>query len=434
MDKIENNQLQQQLKSLARDKGIASKAVGEAKKQHQPTELLIASVKKISIEINQLEATLKNLEPQSKTTEATLGSVTLPPQFTPPPYTSTQDTKNTVKIVSDISDAQWEQYVNRHPNATVYHSLTIRKVIEETFHHPCHYLAAIDAEGAVQGVLPLVEMKSKLFGHFIISLPYFNYGGVLASNVEANSKLMDGAAKLAKVNGADYIEYRHCHENHEMQTKSEKVAMLLNLQTTSEILWGNLGTKLRAQIKKSERYKPSFSIGGIELIDDFYKVFAQNMRDLGTPVYSKSLFINMLKYNRKSYVAIVYIDKKPVSCGFLLGWGNTMEIPWASTIREANKFDANMYLYWNILKFAIEHEFSIFDFGRSSKDASTYRFKKQWGAQPKELHWHYWLPNGEALPQINPSNPKYNMMIALWKKLPIVAANIIGPSLVAYIP
>jgi len=434
MKQSENVQLKNQLKSLIRDKGVASKAVGFAKKQNEPTAQLIARVKRISMAINRIEKAIKSQKPQTNKTETPSMAGLLPPQFSQMLKNSQQNNKGATEIISKVPASQWEQYVNQHPNATVYHSLAIRSVIEETFHNTCHYLAAINKEGIIQGVLPLVEMKSKLFGHFIISLPYFNYGGILASNAEAYSKLMRHAISLVKINGADYVEFRHCLKNNDMLTRSEKVAMLLELPKNPEALWSNLGTKLRAQIKKAKRNNPSFSVGGIELLDDFYKVFAQNMRDLGTPVYSKSLFISMLENNKKAYISVVYIDEKPVSCGFLLGWRNTLEIPWASTIRKANKTDANMYLYWNILKFAIEKEFSIFDFGRSNKDASTYRFKKQWGAKPMELHWQYWLPDGMALPQINPNNLKYKVTIALWKRLPVKIANIIGPPLVAYIP
>jgi len=158
------------------------------------------------------------------------------------------------------------------------------------------------------------------------------------------------------------------------------------------------------------------------------------MRDLGTPVYSKKLFSNMLSHNDSAHIVIIYHQNKPVSCGFVLGWKNTLEIPWASTLRKANKLDANMKLYWEILKFAVSQDYDIFDFGRSSKDANTYKFKKQWGAKPHPLFWHYWLPNEQVLPEINPNNPKFKIMIAIWKKLPVWLANIIGPPIVKNLP
>jgi FemAB-related protein (PEP-CTERM system-associated) len=158
------------------------------------------------------------------------------------------------------------------------------------------------------------------------------------------------------------------------------------------------------------------------------------MRDLGTPVYSKQLFVNMLKQHESANITIVYSDKQPIAVGFTLGWRNTLEIPWASTLRSANPINANMLLYWEILQFAIKQQYQVFDFGRSSKDASTYKFKKQWGAQPHQLYWHYQLLGSAELPKLNPNNPKFKLLIAVWQKLPVWLANLMGPQVVKYLP
>ena len=178
----------------------------------------------------------------------------------------------------------------------------------------------------------------------------------------------------------------------------------------------------------------SFKTGKLELLKDFYQVFSTNMRDLGTPVYSPSFFENILSSNLNTTIAVQYHLGTPVSCAFLIGYKGCLEIPWASTLRKANALDSNMVMYWNILKFACENTYHYFDFGRSSKDASTFKFKKQWGATPSQLHWHYLLPQGESLPALNPNNPKLKLVIWCWTKLPLAVANALGPLLARSLP
>jgi hypothetical protein len=123
-----------------------------------------------------------------------------------------------------------------------------------------------------------------------------------------------------------------------------------------------------------------------------------------------------------------------VAAAFLIGYGGRLEIPWASTIRDVNHLSINMLLYWEVLKYAIQHQYRIFDFGRSSRDSGTYFFKRQWGAHPQPLYWHYWLRGDRKLPALNPQNPKYALAINIWKHLPLFIANRLGPSVVKYLP
>ena len=156
-----------------------------------------------------------------------------------------------------------------------------------------------------------------------------------------------------------------------------------------------------------------FDFGGAELLDDFYRVFAIHMRDLGTPVYSKQFFANVLLHGPGNPVLVVgrTPEGEPVSVALLLRHGHRMEVPWASTLRRAHGANANMALYWQMLTFACAQGCQQFDFGRSTQDATTFRFKKQWGAVPVPLYWHYWLADGGQLPRLNPDNPKYRMAI-----------------------
>lgn len=423
------SQIKQQLKSLKREKGIASRAIGEAKKNDQDCSALIARVSGITEQIRSLEEQIK----QPKKVEKTDVDFILPAQYQQEMLSESENDED-LTTQTDISSDEWDRYVTNHPQASLYHQAAFREVITDSFQHHCHYLGARNSKGELRGVLPLVEMKSRLFGHFLVSMPYFNYGGVLASSHTAKIQLLRSASALAGTLGCEHIEYRNVFPLLDLATRSTKVGMLRALPDSTEKLDQQLGSKLRAQIKKAERLGVTTRLGKSELLDDFYRVFSRNMRDLGTPVYSQQFFRNLFEKVPSAEVIVAYAERKPVSAGILMGWRNTMEIPWASTIRQANRLDANMKLYLDTLHHAIYRGYKVFDFGRSSKDAGTFRFKRQWGAKPQELHWSFWLPTGSELPEINPNNPKYRLFIRLWQHLPLPVAHLLGPPLVKNIP
>ena len=329
----------------------------------------------------------------------------------------------------------WDEFVVNHPNAKAHHLSVFQNIIKETFGHNTIYLLARDNQ-TVTGVLPLVHMKSRLFGNFMVSIPYFNYGGVCAKDDDARRALLDHAVQIARKKNATHIELRHVDEQYgSLPSKSHKVCMLLDLPATADALWKSFKSKLRSQIRRPEKEGVTIKIGRSELLDDFYHVFTVNMRDLGTPVYSKQLFANVMKaFPESSWIVAAYKDNTPLAAGFLLGFRDTLEIPWASSIRKYNRLAANMLMYWHALQLAIHEGYQVFDFGRSSPDSGTFKFKAQWGAEPLALNWEYWMANGGPLPDISPNNSKYQLAIRLWQKVPLPITQIIGPAIVKNIP
>lgn len=339
-----------------------------------------------------------------------------------------------IQNITDV-DPAWDEFVAAHSEGRLYQLSGLGQVIARTFgHRPVYLKATRGAE--IEGVLPLVHMKSRLFGNFLISVPFFNYGGVCAAGAEAEAGLLETAIKEAERCQAQHIELRHVTAHfQQLQSKSHKVCMLLDLPETSEALWKSFRSKLRSQIRKPEKQGITIRTGRHELLDHFYAVFAVNMRDLGTPVYSKKLFENvMAAFPERSWIVAAYRDDLPVAAGFLLGFRDTMEIPWASSLRKYNRLAANMLMYWHALKLSIEEGFRVFDFGRSTPGEGTYKFKAQWGARPVSLNWEYWMPNGGPLPDISPKNGKYQAIIRLWQNLPVPITRAIGPSIVKNIP
>ncbi len=347
---------------------------------------------------------------------------------------NTTPTEIQIKLLTNEED-RWDHYIHDSPQASLYHLVGWKRVIETTFGHSTYYLYALQND-RIAGILPLVYLKSFFFGKFFVSVPFFNYGGLIAESNDIRKKLLDEAVNIAKREGATHIELRHT-ENFDLgiPVKISKVLMIVDLPKTSEELWKSFKSKLRSQIKRPEKEGFTVKFGHLDEVDAFYEVFACNMRDLGTPVYSRRLFENILnEFPETARICTVYTGEKPIASGFIIGYKKLLQIPWASTIREYNRLSPNMMLYWHILKFGCEQGYEQFDFGRSTPDEGTYKFKKQWGAQPVQCYWHYWLAAGDELPELNPHNPKYQMAIKTWQKLPIPITKILGPKIVKFLP
>lgn len=346
-------------------------------------------------------------------------------------------------VILNIKDLQandnnrWDHYVKQHPEASLYHLTQWQDVITTSFSHACQYLFAEDDQGQIIGILPLVHIRSWLFGNNLYSMPFFNYGAALADNDQIKKKLIEAAIARCQKLGVGYLQLRESKLIAELPLSysDNKVNMLLSLPESAEALGKSIGSKRRSQIKRPIREGVSHQFGGAELLDDFYQVFATNMRDLGTPVYAKSFFKAILStFAEQAKICVVYWQNQPVATGFLLHFNGQMEIPWASTMRHANRISVNMYLYWQILSYAIEQGFKTFDFGRSSVDAGTYKFKKQWGAEPQPCYWYHWVPEGKPLPNLSPTNSKFDKAIKVWQKLPLAVTKIIGPPIVKNLP
>ena len=342
----------------------------------------------------------------------------------------------TITLAEDKDAASWNQYVDQHNAASLYHHYGWKGLIESTFNHQSHHFVARNHDQKIVGLLPTTRLKSRLFGDFGVSMPYFNYGGVLADSPSVSTELLKEAARFYQDLGCSHLEVRTTQADLiDWPASTDKVSMIRPLPDTPSELDQQLGSKIRAQIKRAQRENTQTLVGGLELLDQFYDVFATNMRDLGTPVYSKTLFANILsQWPQQATIVVIQINGQPVATAFLLGHRDMLEIPWASTLKKVNPLSINMLLYWEVLSFAIAQKYQFFDFGRSSKDHNTYRFKRQWGAKPVQHQWYYWLREGQAMPALKPDNPKFKLAIHVWQQLPVFLTRIIGPFIVKNLP
>ena len=347
-----------------------------------------------------------------------------------------------VKQIPENDSFLWDSYVNSNSQATLYHMFSWKNVIEKAYHHKTYYLAAIKEESpkAITGILPLTHLKHFIFGNSLISIPFFDMGGILADNEETKEELLASAVKLARNIKADNIELRQTIplDNFESnlstlkiqnsKLKINKVRMLLELPESSETLMKSFKSKLRSQIKKPIKEGLESKIGGKELLDEFYKVFLINMRDLGSPVHSKKLLQNVLEqFNEHTRIVIIHKDNQPYAASIIAGFKDTLENPWSSSLRQYSRLSPNMLLYWTMLEYACANGYKYFDFGRSTPDEGTYKFKKQWGARPQPLHWYNISLTGKPAAQKETEKSKFNKAIQYWQKLPVPVTGFLGP-------
>ncbi len=290
---------------------------------------------------------------------------------------------------------------------------------------------------ATVGLLPLSFLHTRLFGKFLVGMPYLNIGGVIAEDESVATRLIDQAVKLADELDVRYLELRHDRRWPHPALGAEstqKVHMRLDLPADADELWRSFKPKVRNQIRKAEQHGLTVDWGGHELLDDFYRVFAINMRDLGTPVFGRRLFATILDHlGEDAEICVVRHHGAACAVGMLLHGEGIAETPSASSLRQHNALNGNMLLYWSFLRRAIERNQRLFDFGRTTVGSNTHRFKAQWGAQPHPAVWQYYVRQG-SVGEMRPDNPKLQRRIAVWKKLPVWLTRLAGPHIVRGIP
>ena len=342
-----------------------------------------------------------------------------------------------MKIATNHSDVEAiERFVAAHPHAGQGHRPEWLNILRDGMgHRPVSLTAWRD--GQVVGYLPLVETRSIVFGRHLVSLPYLNEAGVLAEDEPTAIALTERAAELGRQHRARFVELRNRQPiAHDALNaiRTDKVRMVLDLPGDDDGLWSSIGPKVRNQIRKGEKHDLNIRWGSGELLDAFYGVFAINMRDLGSPAFPRKLFAAMLHHlGGDAELCVIDLDGKPIAAAVLTHCGAITEVPSASSLRSFNHTCANMLLYWHLLRQAISRGARQFDFGRSTIDSGTYRFKKQWRAEPQATGWQQLALHRDARP-ITADDDRFDLAVRLWRKLPVWLTRLAGPTIVRGIP
>jgi len=336
---------------------------------------------------------------------------------------------------ASLDEARWDPFVKGRHGATYAHLLAWGRVFTEAMGHTWHGLLASRGSD-LEGVLPLVHVRSRLFGKYLVSMPFINYGGPVGSE-EARLLLATRARDLAGELGVDLLELRNQapldEGDADLMRSDRKITVVLDLPDTPDELWSALKAKVRSQVRRPMK-EGMTAVFGSEQLGAFYRVFARNMRDLGTPVLPLAFFEALARHlGEHLVVCVVEHDGRAVAggCGFV--FGREFELTWASSLRELNRLAPNMLLYWSLMEEAIRRRLAVFNFGRCTPGGGTHRFKLQWGGRDQPLPWSQWSSSGVAGTP-SPDSAKYRAAVAVWQRLPLAVTNRVGPILSRSIP
>lgn len=331
-----------------------------------------------------------------------------------------------IKLLDSQSNKVWDDFVYGHPGGTFFHLSKFKNLLENYFNLETYYLYT-HIDDKITGLLPLARVKSTLFSDALISTPFCVYGGVLANNVLDQTRLINEAKTIASNLKVDYIELRQMADNYQ---EGHEQSLYVHFQKK---LFDNLDDNLKAiprkqramvrkAIKKDLTYQVEYHV------DNFYPLYSESVKALGTPVLAKSYYKRLLEYfPENTDVLTIYSGKTPISSVLNFYFKDTVLPYYGGGGALAKKLSANDFMYWSLMNHALEKNIQVFDFGRSKVDTGSYRFKKHWGFEPTPLHYRYLPIEQHHKPNINPTNPKYQLFIKMWKKLPLGVANTIGP-------
>ena len=347
---------------------------------------------------------------------------------------SAQDRSNAVRVeVMELREgAAWDAFVEAAPDSTFCHLSAWWPVMEEVLGHRMRLWVARAADGSFSGLLPLVEMRSLLLGRSAVSMPFLNYGGAVGS-VEARRALLAAAVAWMEEAPIDRLVLRDRVPLEEVTAEGGKVTVLLDLPNDPETLWSKLDAKVRSQVRRpmKEGMEARF---GPEEVPHFYRVFARNMRDLGTPVLPRRFFEALPHaFPERCVFGTVRHRGQVVAAGCGFRFRDEFEMTWASSLREFNRMAPNMLLYWRFMERTIGEGARVFNFGRCTPEGGTHRFKKQWGGRDVPLPWQRWPQSREAGVPRADSWP-WALASSLWRRLPVPVANLLGPPIARRLP
>ncbi len=338
----------------------------------------------------------------------------------------------TIKYLAPSKYAQWDNYVKNNPQGSFFHLSGWQQVISKSFHHDCYFLY-MEREGSIVGVLPLVEVKSKLFGHALISTPFCVYGGAIANSSEIVRQLEQEACQLAEKLSVDYLELRYQEQQDSLLLlKQAHSTFGCELPEDNKQILAAIKKKQRAVIRHSLENELSFSLeSGENNLTDFYHLLSTSYRNLGTPIFSKSYFANLVDvFGGYADIAVIKGKDGQLSSAVMNFYYNEQVLPYYSGSNDsARGLKSADFMYYQIMCNASEKGYRRYDFGRSKNNSGPYKYKKNWGMEPKSLYYYYHLVKAEKIPNLSPNNPKYKFFIQIWRKLPLKVSQIVGPFL-----
>jgi FemAB-related protein (PEP-CTERM system-associated) len=326
--------------------------------------------------------------------------------------------------------ARWDEFVVACPQATFFHRAGWQRILRTVFRYDTHFLFA-EADGRIEGILPLARVKTLLFGHSLVSLPFAVYGGVAASNEQAAEALEHAAQELARKLGVAHLELRNIARRHEGWPRQD-----LYVTFRKEILPDEQANLLAIPRKQRAMIRKGIAHGLRSELDPgtdrFYALYADNVHRHGTPGLPRRYFEALRREFGGDCEVQTVTDKegRPLSSVLSFYFRDEVLPYYAGDAPAAREVAANDFKYWELMRRACQRGLRLFDYGRSKRGTGSYSFKKNWGFEPQPLHYEYCLYKRDSVPQTNPSNPKFRLLIEVWRRMPIGMANWLGPIVV----
>ncbi|MBB1078076.1 FemAB family PEP-CTERM system-associated protein [Rhodoferax sp. 4810] len=331
--------------------------------------------------------------------------------------------------LTDSDHARWDAYVMQQPAATFFHRAGWQTVLTQSFNHPTYFLYA-ELNGAICGILPLAHIRSHLFGNSLISTPFCVYGGAIADNESIATQLEQSACQLAERLKVDYLELRHSQRRHPDWLCKDQLYVTFRKRIESDPEQNLLAIprKQRAMVRKG------IAAGLVSHVNSdvkqVYRVYAESVRNLGTPVFSLRYFQTLKTVFGDACEALTIHHGSQIIAGVLNFYFRDQVLPYyGGGTTQARAMKANDFMYWEVMRRACESGYRVFDYGRSKRNTGSYDFKCNWGFEPEPLSYEYYLVQSRQLPDINPLNPKYRLFIRVWKQLPLPVSQFLGPFL-----
>jgi FemAB-related protein (PEP-CTERM system-associated) len=330
----------------------------------------------------------------------------------------------------------WDEFVVACPFATFFHTLGWKRVVERTFSYHSEYFFA-EHHGQVLGILPLFETKNIWGKKSLLSVPFGVYGGICSNNSEAEQALLSVVKKMACERGVYCVELRHQRplRLEELPVKNLYYTFRRPLSQSMEENLESIPRKQRRMIRQGLKHGLVSKVGGVEMLDEFYGVYANSLKNLGTPVFPRTFFSHLLnEFGPDCRIVGVWKNNRMMAAVMTFFFKDQVLPYYGGALTEALKYAVYDFMYWELMCFAVERGCRVFDFGRSKKGTGAFDFKRHWGFEPELLPYQFYLPRGGTIPDMNPSNPKLKLPIEIWKRMPLGLTKCLGPFLVKYFP
>lgn len=332
-----------------------------------------------------------------------------------------------IRTLDDSQAEAWDRFVEQSPEATFFHRSGWRTVLEKGLGHRAYYFYAVDAAGQIQGVFPLGQVKSLLFGNALISVPFCVYGGIVSNSDKVHDALLNAAIDLARRLNVDYLEVRNPQPlGDAWKTKRLYVNFSKEIDPDPEQNMLAIPRKQRAMVRKGIKAGLQSHIDGD--VARLYEAYSESVRNLGTPVFPRPYFKMLKDVFGDACEVLTIAQGEDLVASVMSFYFRDQVLPYyGGGTFKARSLKGNDFMYWELMRRGSEKGVRVFDYGRSKSGTGSYSFKKNWGFEPTPLDYQYYLVKADAVPEINPTNPKYQLVIRLWKKLPLPLTRVIGP-------